>query len=281
MTVSRRVLITGGSGFLGHALVEKLLQTDAERICILSRGEYRQHLMRDRFRDDRLRWFVGDVRDRDRLRRAMHDIDVVIHAAALKRVEVGEYDPAEMVKTNVLGTVNVMEAAEDAGVNRLVLVSSGKAFQPANAYGASKMMAEKLILAGMRGDRRPLHAVCRYGNVSGSTGSVIPIWRRALEHGEVACMTDPEATRFWMTREQAADLVLDTARTMRGGELAVPDLPAYRLGDLAEAMGVRTRITGLGQGEKLHESMSEGRCSADARRMSVDELKEGLRAIPA
>lgn len=275
----RSVLITGGSGFLGHALVERLLQTDVERICILSRGEYRQHLMRQQFKDSRMRWFVGDVRDRDRVRRAMHDVDVVIHAAALKRVEVGEYDPAEMVKTNVLGTINVMEAAEDAGVQKLVLVSSDKAYAPANAYGASKMMAEKLILAGMRGGRRPLHAVCRYGNVSGSTGSVIPIWRRALEQDTLACMTDPNATRFWMTREEAADLVLNTARTMVGGELAIPDLPAYRLGDLAEAMGVRTYVCGLGQGEKLHESMSEGRCSADARRMSVAELRGALEHV--
>jgi FlaA1/EpsC-like NDP-sugar epimerase len=200
--------------------------------------------MRKAFNDDpRLRFFVGDVRDVTRLRRAMDGVDLVVHAAALKRVEVGEYDASEMCKTNVIGAMNVIEAAADAGVRKVVALSTDKACEPVNCYGATKLAAEKLFLAAnnSRGANGPIFAVCRYGNVSGSTGSVIPTWRRALEQGRLVQLTHLDATRFWMTREQAVQLVLDTAETMVGGELAIPDLPAYRLGDLAEALGVTTR----------------------------------------
>jgi UDP-N-acetylglucosamine 4,6-dehydratase len=273
------VLITGGSGFFGRGFARAALDQGAERVCIYSRGEYQQALMREQFGNDpRLRFLSGDIRDVTRLTRAMDGVDLVGHGEALKRVEVGEYDSAEMTKTNVIGSMNVIEAATAAGVKKVVALSSDKACEPANLYGATKFVSEKLFLAAnnSRGANGPLFACVRYGNVSGSTGSVIPTWRRELEHGRPVRLTHPDATRFWMTRDQAVQLVMETARTMRGGELAIPDLPAYRLGDLAEAMGVEYHITGLGKGEKAHESMRPGETSETARRMFVDEIKDGL-----
>jgi UDP-N-acetylglucosamine 4,6-dehydratase len=275
----RSILVTGGSGFFGRGFVRKALDLGAERVCIYSRGEYAQHLMRQEFGDDpRLRFFVGDVRDADRLRRGMEGVDLVVHAAALKRVEVGEYNAVEMAKTNVDGAINVIKAATEAGVRKVVALSTDKAYEPKNAYGATKFLAEKLFLAANndRGMNGPIFSVTRYGNVAGSTGSVIPTWRAAMARGETVTMRDPEATRFWMTLDEAVQLVVDTARTMRGGELNVPSLPAYRLGDLAEAMGVRYVVTKLDPGEKLAESMSDGNSSDKARRMTVDELREAL-----
>jgi UDP-N-acetylglucosamine 4,6-dehydratase len=278
----RRILVTGGSGFFGRGFVRRALDMGAERVCVYSRGEFAQHLMREEFGiDNRLRLFIGDVRDPDRLRRAMEGCDLVVHAAALKRVEVGEYDSIEMARTNVDGAINVIKAATEAGVRKVVALSSDKAYAAANCYGATKFVAEKLFLAANndRGTNGPIFAVTRYGNVAGSTGSVIPIWRAALRRGESVTMRDPEATRFWMTLEEAITLVVDTALTMKGGELRVPHLPAYRLGDLAEAMGVSYAVTGLLGGEKLHESMEAGQCSDSARRLTVDELKEALRHV--
>jgi UDP-N-acetylglucosamine 4,6-dehydratase len=279
----KNILVTGGSGFFGRGFIRKALDMGAERVCVFSRGEYAQAQMRQEFDDDRLRFFVGDVRDRDRLTRAMEGVSLVIHAAALKRVEVGEYDASEMVKTNVLGAMNVIEAATDACVSKVVALSSDKAFAAANCYGATKFTAEKLFLAAnnARGKYGPIYAVTRYGNVSGSTGSVIPTWRREKEAGRPVRLTNPEATRFWMTLDQAVDLVIRTAETMTGGELAIPRLPAYRLGDLAEAMALDFNVTGLGDGEKLHESMTDGESSDRARRMSVPELEEALQHVAA
>lgn len=251
-----------------------------DRVCIFSRDEWKQHQMRQEFKNDsRLRWFIGDVRDRDRLRRAMEGVDVVVHAAALKRIEVGAYNPGEMVKTNVIGSVNVIEAATDAGVGKVLMLSTDKACQPCSAYGHSKALAESVVLAAnnSRGENGPLFAVTRYGNVAGSTGSVIPIWRAFISNGAKAVpVSDPEVTRFWMTQKEAVDLVWDTISDMKGGELVIPTLPAYRLGDLAMAMGAGMEVTGLANYEKLHESMREGETSEIARRMSVEEIREAL-----
>ena len=276
------VLITGGSGFLGRALTERLLAQGCERICIYSRNEYAQARMRADFQDDpRLRWFIGDVRDAERMERALQSAKAVIHAAALKRIEVGHYNPDEMTKTNVVGTMNVIEASRRAGVRKVVLVSSDKAFEPVSAYGHSKALAESLVLAANNiSPWGPRYSVCRYGNVSGSTGSVIPVWRELIAKGFAVPVTDPDCTRFWMSREEAASLVLGTLATPEGGELAIPSLPAYRLGDLAEAMGAQgVEIKGLGSFEKKHESMAAGNCSASARRMSVEELRERLTEV--
>lgn len=279
----RSILITGGTGFLGRALAKWALNHGVQRVCIYSRGEVAQYEMRHDFGNDpRLRWMIGDVRDRNRLTRAMHGVEVVIHAAALKRVEVGQYNPGEMVATNVLGSMNVIEAATDAQVSKVLLVSSDKACEPANAYGCSKALAEHLFLGAQmaRGVDGPRFSVVRYGNVAGSTGSVIPIWRKTLKAGALALMTDPNATRFWMRLDEAVELVMQTAITMRGGELNIPDLPAYRLGDLAFAMNVaHAPPIGLTDGEKMHESMRSGESSADARRMSIDELREALKHV--
>lgn len=276
------VLITGGTGSFGKAFTKHLIACNIPRICILSRDEHKQAVMRQELGDHpALRFFIGDVRDYDRLRRAMLDVDVVVHAAALKRIEVGYYDPDEMIKTNVLGTMNVVRAAEDAGVRRMVYLSTDKAFQPISAYGQSKALAESLVLAannttGKRGTR---YAVTRYGNVAGSAGSVIPKWRELKAQGLPVTMTDPTCTRFWMTMAEAVALVQNTLDEMQGGELNIPDLPAYKLADLAVAMDCYGMSTGLPAWEKRHESMCEGKSSDKARRMTIDELREGLKNV--
>ena len=296
----RSVLITGGTGYFGQGMVRRLLEIPDEgvyRICVYSRDEAKQATMRASLDDpdQRIRWFVGDVRDQARLRHAMQDIELVIHAAALKRVETGEYDTSEIVKTNVLGTMNVIEAAkaESHGSRhipmRVIALSTDKACSPANAYGASKLLMEKLVLGAnnARGTYGPRFSITRYGNVAGSTGSVIPTWRAALREDRPVYITDPNATRFWMTQKEAIDLVLKTAGHMHGGELVIPELPAYRLGDLFEAMCANDpsghhnmQTIGLGRGEKLHERMKEdGPDSSQVRRMTVDELREALKSV--
>jgi UDP-N-acetylglucosamine 4,6-dehydratase/5-epimerase len=282
----KSVLVTGGSGFFGTAFVRRLLAMEdgQSRIVVYSRSEHRQADMARELGPldphERLRLFIGDVRDRDRLRRALEGVDVIVHASALKRIQTGFADPIEVAKTNIGGAVNVIEAAHDAGVQKVVALSSDKAFCPISPYGTSKAFAESLFLAAnnMRGKHGPIFAVCRYGNIWCSTGSIVPTWRKMLSEGEIFVpLTNPDCTRFFMTINQAVDLVLNTIETMHGGEIAIPTLPAYRLGDLTEAMGVNTRTIGLPSYEKLHESMSEGNSSDKARRMSVEELREALR----
>lgn len=282
----RSILVTGGTGTFGQAFVEFLLQQQSppSRICIYSRGEHAQAAMRARFDDDpRLRWFIGDVRDVDRLRRAMYGIDCVVHAAALKRIEVGQYNPDEMVKTNVLGTMNVIETAAVTGVRKVVGLSSDKAYQPISPYGQSKALAESLLLAANEqfgGATR--FAAVRYGNIWKAQGSVVPKWIAAIEGGAADIwITDEACTRFFMTARQAVELVRDTLWTMKGGELVIPEsLPAYCLSDLVRAFrelyGVDMRVVGLPPWEKLHESMREGLCSETAPRMTVDELREAI-----
>ncbi len=233
--------------------------------------------MAGRFDDERLRFFIGDVRDYLRLRRAMAGCDVVIHAAALKRIEVGVGNPDEMVKTNVLGSFNVARAAEDSGVERCVLVSTDKAFEPISPYGYSKALAESMFLAANASSTSTRFAGVRYGNVWSSAGSVVPLWKSILARGQRPILRDPECTRFFMLLSEAVDFVLGAVEKMKGGEIFVPDLPAYKLGDLVHAMkiDVVTRV-GLPSHEKLHESMEKGKCSKDARRMSIAELRSHL-----
>lgn len=235
--------------------------------------------MRAELHDDpRLRWFIGDVRDVERLRWAMDGIELVIHAAALKRIETCRYNVEEVIETNVLGARNVIRAARVARVPKIVALSTDKAWQPVSAYGRSKALAEDLFINAneTRGTNGPMCACVRYGNVAGSTGSVIPTWRDILKICDTVPVTNPDATRFWMDISQAVDLVLDTAESMKGGELSIPQLPAYQLGDLAEAMGAKMDIRGMGGFEKLHEGMCDGNTSDIARRMSVDELRGKL-----
>lgn len=282
--MTRSILVTGATGSFGNAFVRRLLKTDgADRICVYSRGEIAQAQMRQELRDDpRLRFLIGDVRDQTRLRRAMQGVDVVVHAAALKRIEVGVYNPIEMVRTNVDGAINVVEASQDAGVKKVVGLSTDKAVEACGSYGSSKALMESLFLAANNtvsadGCR---YAITRYGNIFSSAGSVVPTWRSMIESGAKAVpVSDPDVTRFFMTIDQAVDLVLDTIATMQGGELNIPDLPAYRLGDLAEAMGVKMIVKGLPDWEKRHEVMRVGEPSNLARRMSVEELKYQLELI--
>jgi UDP-N-acetylglucosamine 4,6-dehydratase/5-epimerase len=279
----KSILITGGTGSFSRALSAFLLQNNmVERLCLFSRGEHAQAQMRESLNnDDRLRFFIGDVRDLSRLRHAMNRVDVVVHAAALKRIEVGRYNAEEMVKTNVLGAMNVVAGARYAGVDRVVSLSTDKAYQPVSAYGTSKLMAEQIILSAndtsSPGD--PIFAVTRYGNVWGSAGSVLPKWLDTLQREETVKVTDIECTRFFMTMQEAVELVVGTITHMKGGEIAVPTLPAYRLGDLLTAMRIPAwEVIGLPKWEKLHESMDEGRNSEHARRMTVEELQHHVLA---
>lgn len=273
----KSILVTGGTGFFGRAFVRRVLDDGAQRVCVYSRGEYQQALMREEFKnDERLRFFIGDVRDQERLRRAMADVDLVVHAAALKRIEAAEYNVLEAVQTNVVGTANVVSAAIDVGVKRAILLSTDKACNPTTTYGKTKALAEDIFFGARHyaGHDGPKFAVCRYGNVTGSTGSVVPMWRAM---GQTVPVTNPAATRFFMTCQEAVQLVIETAGGMAGGELVIPDwLPAYSVGDLAEAMGKTYMLTGLARNEKLHEEMRPGLSSDMARRMSVEELREKL-----
>jgi len=279
------VLITGGSGFFANHFVRSLLARDnpPRKISILSRSEYRQFQMNRELcsldKTGALRFLIGDVRDRDRLRRAMEDIEVVIHAAALKRIEVGHYNPVEMVRTNVDGTINVVEAAKDAGVKKVIYLSSDKAFQPVSPYGLTKALGEQIVLSAnhTRGWRGPKYSCCRYGNIWRSTGSVVPVWESMIKVGSKSVpLTDGDCTRFFMRGPEAVDLVLNTIETMPPDKPVIPELPAYRMADLATAMGVATDITGLPGWEKKHESMDFGNSSDVARRMTVDELRYEL-----
>ncbi len=267
----RSVLVTGGTGSFGKHCVDTLLnRTAVERVVVFSRDELKQHEMHNQYgSSERLRFFLGDVRDRDRLWRAFDGVDVVIHAAALKQIPAAEYNPFEFVKTNVLGAQNVIDAAIDRGVERVVALSTDKASSPINLYGATKLVSDRLFVAGnsYAGRKKTRFSVVRYGNVIGSRGSVV--WRlRQLEDGADFELTDPRMTRFWITLDQAVRFVLASLDAMHGGEIFVPKLPSMRLTDLVEALGSRlnVRVTGIRPGEKLHEEM----ISADEARSTLD-----------
>lgn len=262
------VLVTGGTGSFGKAFIGELLRAGGpERIVVYSRDELKQWEVRQHFGDDpRLRWFIGDVRDLQRLNRAMHGIDHVVHAAALKQVDTGEYNPFEFVKTNVMGSQNVIEAAIDNGVRKVVALSTDKASSPINLYGATKLTADKLFVLGNHyaAAYETRFAVVRYGNVTGSRGSIIPKFRALHEAGESLPITDLRCTRFLITLPQAVQMVLDTFELMQGGELVVPHIPSHLVTDLAQAIapGAAMHDIGLRPGEKLHEEMispEEGR----------------------
>ncbi|MFG1818655.1 UDP-N-acetylglucosamine 4,6-dehydratase (inverting) [Kribbella sp. NPDC049174] len=262
------ILVTGGTGSFGRAFVRHALdQLNPRRIIVFSRDELKQWEVRQLFGDDpRLRFFLGDVRDRSRLVRAMHRVDYVVHAAALKQVDSGEYNPWEFVQTNVIGSQNVIEAAIDSGVKRVVALSTDKASSPINLYGATKLTADKLFINGNHYaaayDTR--FSVVRYGNVMGSRGSIIPKFKALHAAGESLPITDLRCTRFLITLPQAVEFVVDSFELMTGGELYVPRIPSMKVTDLAEAIapGAKMHDVGLRPGEKLHEEMispEEGR----------------------
>jgi UDP-N-acetylglucosamine 4,6-dehydratase len=265
------VLITGGTGSLGKALVGYLLkETNVRRIAILSRDELKQQHLRVLFEDDpRLRWFLGDVRDLERLKRAFHGVDYVIHTAALKQVDTGEYNPMEFIKTNVLGSQNVIDASIDAGVKRVVALSTDKASSPINLYGATKLTADKLFVAANNYSFTygTTFSVVRYGNVMGSRGSVIPFFQEIAAKGEPLPITDLRMTRFWISIESAVNFVIESLELMTGGELYVPRIPSMKIVDLAKAVAPGSKLEEIGMrpGEKLHEEM----ISADDSRRTI------------
>lgn len=262
MFKDRTILITGGTGSFGTAFVEHALRTLRPRkVIVYSRDEFKQYQMARRFADERLRFFIGDVRDQVRLHRAFAGVDFVIHAAALKQVPAAEYNPFEAVQTNVLGAENVINAALDCEVGRVVALSTDKACNPVNLYGATKLCSDKLFIAAnaYAGATRTRFAVVRYGNVMGSRGSVIPLFREGAAAGEVP-ITDERMTRFWVTLSQAVRFVVGAFRDMQGGELFIPKIPSMKIVDLARAVAPRAkmRIIGIRPGEKLHEVMIAG-----------------------
>lgn len=266
----RTVVVTGGTGSFGNALCRSLLADHVRSIRVVSRDEFKQYEQSRRLNDDRLRFILGDVRDRDRLRRAFDGSSVVVHAAALKQVPAGERDPLEFIKTNVLGAANVIEAAIDAGVERVIALSTDKACAPVTLYGATKLAAEKALLAanGTYGGRTRFSCV-RYGNVAGSRGSVIPLFLGQKRLGVPLTITDERMTRFWLTLGEAVAFVRARLEAVDfGGSLFVPKIPSVRMVDVAEAIdpGAEHLVSGIRPGEKLHEAMisvDESRYAAD------------------
>ncbi len=259
--VGKNLLITGGSGAFGTAFARLALDAGARRVAIFSRGEARQAAMRAAFGDDpRLRWFIGDVRSRDRLRDALRGVDLCVHAAALKRVEVCEANPDEAIATNVGGTLNVAHACIEAGVAKAVLLSTDKAAAPSTLYGLTKGAAERAWLAmqeSYAAGTGTIFSASRYGNVIGSTGSVIPLWRAQMARGDALTITDPNATRFLMTMDDATALVVRVLASMRGGETFVPSMSAASVREMAYALDAFAAFTevGLRAGEKRHETL--------------------------
>lgn len=253
----KKILLTGGTGSFGQKCTEILLDSfNPESIRIYSRGELMQSQMEQKFQDSRLRFLIGDVRDRNRLNRAMNDVDIVIHAAALKQVPACEYNPIEAVRTNIEGTVNVVDTAIDNDIEKLMLISTDKAVHPVNLYGATKMVAEKMTIQGnsYAGGKKARFSCVRYGNVIGSRGSVIPLFMEQKKTGTIT-ITDERMTRFWLTLDQGVQFVLRCIEKMQGGEVFVPKIPSMKIMDLAQAIApdARIMITGIRPGEKLHE----------------------------
>jgi len=259
----KRILITGGTGSLGKKLVKIILARypDVKRLVVFSRDELKQFEMQQEFPASKypcMRYFLGDIRDADRLRRAFEGIDVVIHAAALKQVPAAEYNPFEFIKTNVLGAQNIIDACLDCGVQSVVALSTDKAAAPINLYGATKLCSDKLFVAAnnIKGRHDVRFSVVRYGNVMGSRGSVIPFFQKKKDEGMLP-ITDPGMTRFNISLEEGVEMVLFAVEHAIGGEIFVPKIPSYKITDVAEAVapGVKTEIVGIRPGEKLHEEM--------------------------
>lgn len=276
----QNILVTGGTGSFGKRFIETILKNHSpNKVIIFSRDELKQHEMqKGRFSDPRLRFFIGDIRDVNRLRRAMRGVDIVVHAAALKQVPACEYNPIEAINTNINGARNVIDAAIDCGVKKAIGLSTDKAVNPVNLYGATKLCMEKLFVqsnayTGANGTRL---SIVRYGNVVGSRGSVIPIFVRQKETGQLT-VTDPRMTRFWITLDQGVDFVINSIRNTHGGEIFVPKIPSMNIVFLAKSIAPKAeiKVTGIRPGEKLHECL----LSADEARTTI-ELEDRFIILP-
>lgn len=269
---NKSVLITGGTGSFGRKYVRTLLeQHKPRRIIVFSRDELKQYEMSQEFSAPQMRYFIGDVRDPERLRQAMRGVDFVIHAAALKQVPAAEYNPMECIKTNVHGAENVIKTAIAEGVEKVMALSTDKAANPINLYGATKLASDKLFVAAnnMVGYEKTRFAVVRYGNVVGSRGSVVPFFRKLISEGAKSLpVTDTRMTRFWITLQEGVDFVIRNFARMHGGEIFVPKIPSVRITDLASAMApdLEQNVIGIRPGEKLHETM----CPADDSHLTVE-----------
>jgi len=262
MLTNKSILITGGTGSFGRKFTRMVLERySPKKLVIFSRDELKQFEMRSEFSEEKypaIRYFIGDVRDRDRLYRAFDEIDIVVHAAALKQVPAAEYNPIEAIKTNVLGAMNVVDAAIDRSVEKVIALSTDKAANPINLYGATKLCSDKLFVSGnsYSGAHRTRFCVVRYGNVVGSRGSVVPFFLKMRKNGTLP-ITDSRMTRFWITLDQGVQFVLDSLSRMHGGEIFVPKIPSMNIMDLAAAIAPNCRyeIVGIRAGEKMHEVM--------------------------
>jgi UDP-N-acetylglucosamine 4,6-dehydratase len=278
------VLVTGGTGSFGKKFIEILLRDcNPKKVIVFSRDELKQYEMQTKgFNQPNLRYFIGDVRDRDRLTRAMHGVDVVVHAAALKQVPACEYNPMEAIKTNIMGTSNVVEAALEAGVKKVLALSTDKAVNPVNLYGATKLAAEKLTVQSnaYAGGSATRFSCVRYGNVVGSRGSVVPLFLKQRANGKVT-ITDDRMTRFWLSLEQGVRFVIHCIEQMEGGEVFVPKIPSTKVTDLAHAIAPNAEIDiiGIRPGEKLHEvliSEDEARHTVELEKMFVVQPAEAI-----
>lgn len=259
------ILVTGGTGSFGHQFVRYVLEHyNSKKIIIYSRDEYKQFLMQNEYKNhpkaDRLRFFIGDVRDRERLYRAFQGVDYVVHAAALKQVPACEYNPMEAVKTNINGAMNIVDAALDCGVKRVVALSTDKAVNPINLYGGTKLVSDKLFVAAnaYAGEKDVCFSIVRYGNVAGSRGSVIPFFRNIVKNGGTELpITDYRMTRFWISLEEGVELVIKALNEAKGGETFISKIPSFKITDLAQAIlpGCDMPKVGIREGEKLHEIM--------------------------
>jgi len=254
---NKTILVTGGTGSFGQKFTEIIFKDyNPKSVRIYDNRELAEVEMERKFKDSRLRFFIGDVRDKNRLNRAMNGVDIVVHAAALKHVPVCEYNPIEAVRTNIEGAINVIDAAIDNSVEKVMAISTDKAVYPVNLYGATKMVAEKLFVQGnsYTGERKTIFSCSRYGNVVGSSGSVVPLFLEQEKNGEIT-ITDERMTRFWVTLEQGIRFVIKCIEIMKGGEIFIPKIPSMKITDLAEviAPGIKRKIMGIRPGEKIHE----------------------------
>lgn len=257
----KTILITGGTGSFGKKFTSTVLQYPVKKIIIYSRDELKQFEMQQMYKNEpRLRFFIGDVRDRDRLSLALDGVDIIIHAAAIKQVPAAEYNPMECIKTNIYGAENIVECSLRSNVQQVIALSTDKAANPINLYGATKLCSDKIFVAGnnLTGDRDLRFSVVRYGNVAGSRGSVVPFFKDLIKNGATELpITDAEMTRFWITLDQGVNFVLENLVRMHGGETFVPKIPSIHISDLATALAphLKQKIVGIRPGEKLHEVM--------------------------